>query len=108
MAASGLGYRVQARRLATGPAGRDRELLSEAPAVIAYDDDARTGPDFSFDWIDEPMQLRCHVGPEGSSVELERFFGAANGELVSSMYQFYVDHIRAAIEAGSPPRCRRG
>ena len=107
VAASWLGYRVQVRPASLQDQLGDTEsLLSEAPAVIAYDDDARTGPDFSFDWIDEPMQLRCHVGPERSFVELERFFGAANGELVSSMYQFYVDHIRAAIEArlaATPP-----
>jgi V8-like Glu-specific endopeptidase len=93
------GYPVQVRPASLqDQLGEHEELVSEAPVRIAYDDDNRTGREFSSAWIEEPMELRCHVGPERSFEELKRFLGAARGELVSAMYQFYVDHIRAAIE----------
>jgi hypothetical protein len=105
--ASWQGFRVQVRPGSLqDQLGEADSLLSEAPATIRYDDENRTGPEFSFDWIKERMQLRCHVGPERSFEELKAFLGKARGELVSSMYQFYVDHIREAVEGrltANPP-----
>lgn len=77
----------------------DTIIRPEAISTIAYDDDARTGEDFSFETVVEPMRARLHVGPEYSWDELERFLAAASGHLVSAIYEFHGDHIRAAIEA---------
>jgi len=93
------GYRIQVRPASLQDQLGDADsLLSEAPAQIRYDDQNRAGPEFNFDWIDERMQLRLHVGPERSFEELQSFLGKAKTELVSSMYQFYVDYIRDAVE----------
>lgn len=93
----------------------------EAVTSIAYDDDARTGDDFSFDQVEEEMDVLLHVGPEYSWDALHDFLGGATvpaiaarleqglpmddtpavdkGSLVSAMYEFHGTHIKDAIEA---------
>ena len=70
----------------------------EAIASIAYDDDARGGEKFSFDQIDEEMEVTMHVGPEYSWEVLRKFLSESQGNLVSAMYEFQADHIREALE----------
>ena len=70
-----------------------------AVPTIAYDDDARTGPGFSFAIVEEPMKLLLHVGPERSWKVLEEFITDANSELVCSMYEFHAEHIADAFDA---------
>jgi hypothetical protein len=79
------------------------DFVAEAPRVIAYDDDARTGPDFRLDWISEEMVLRLHVGPDRGFEELSAFLKPTKQELVSSIYQFYAEHIRAAVDKALAP-----
>lgn len=91
------GMQVQVR-----PASLEDQLglmddLAEAPRSIAYDDDARQGRNFRLDWVHEPMTLRLHVGPERSFEQLADFVQGAEAELISAIYQFYADHVRAAI-----------
>jgi V8-like Glu-specific endopeptidase len=92
-----MGFPVQVR-----PASIDDQLggahALEAPAGIAYDDDKRTGPEFGLGWFDEPMKLRCHVGPERGLEELDRFLKQTQSELVSSMYQFYTEAVRRLVD----------
>ena len=85
------------------PAPIDEQLeaagLAEAPAAsIQYNDDDRTGKAFSFNWIEEPMTARLHVGPERSWTVLKGFLEGATQELVSSIYEFHAAHIADAIE----------
>ena len=70
----------------------------EAAQSIAYDDEARTGPGYSFDKVDEQMSVTAHVGPEYSWDELKAFLGGASGSLVSAIYEFHGKHIAEAIE----------
>lgn len=71
----------------------------EAPGNIAYDDARRTGSAFAFDQIiDEPMRIIAHVGPEQSFSILKSFLGATKRTLVSSMYQFFAEHIAESVE----------
>lgn len=72
-------------------------LISEAVSSISYNDQDRTGPGFSFNWIDENMTLDLHVGPERSWTVLSKFLKGAR-QLVSSMYEFHAAHIAQAIE----------
>ena len=92
-----LGFSVQVR-----PASLDDQLgenfVTESPRAIAYDDDARTGSDFRLAWIKEDMRLRLHVGPDRGFEELSGFLAATQHELVSSIYQFYADHVRGAVD----------
>lgn len=85
------------------PASIDEQMeavgVLEAPtATIRYNDADRTGPGFSFDWVEEEMDLLLHVGPERSWVVLSRFISEVKQEFVSSMYEFHASHIAAAIE----------
>ena len=73
-------------------------LNTEAVSTISYNDDERTGEEFSFNWVDEPMTVVLHVGPERSWVVLSEFLKNARRELVSSMYEFHAAHIANAIE----------
>lgn len=75
-------------------------VQTEAAASISYNDEDRTGPEFSFDWVEDEMTARFHVGPERGWVELKRFLaGSATArKQVSSMYQFHASHIADAIE----------
>ena len=75
------------------------ELIHEAVTSISYNDDDRTGENFSFAWIKEPMDLVLHVGPERSWEELKRFLGDTGKALVSSMYEFHAGHIAEALQA---------
>ena len=77
----------------------DSIIRPEAIGTIAYDDDARSGDEFSFETVIEPMRARLHVGPEYSWDELRTFLEGTGGHLVSAIYEFHGDHIRAAIEA---------
>ncbi|HEU4769592.1 MAG TPA: phospholipase D-like domain-containing protein, partial [Pyrinomonadaceae bacterium] len=73
-------------------------LIPEAATTsIKYNDQDRTGPGFSFNWIDENMTLDLHVGPERSWTVLSKFLKGAQN-LVSSMYEFHAAHIAQAIE----------
>ena len=76
-------------------------IQTEAAATsIQYNDDDRTGDEFSFDWVKEEMTARFHVGPERSWVELRKFLEGAQPAktLVSSMYQFHASHVAEAVE----------
>ena len=80
------------------------EQIEAMPAVelvdsIKYDDDARTGPGFSFDPVEEAMTIRAHVGPEYSWDELNSFLRGANQLLVSAIYEFHAPQIKDALEA---------
>jgi Phosphatidylserine/phosphatidylglycerophosphate/cardiolipin synthases and related enzymes len=85
------------------PASIDEQMgavgVAEAPVTsVMYNDDDRSGKGFSFDWIDEEMNVLLHVGPERSWVVLSEFLKGARRELVSSMYEFHAAHIAEAIE----------
>lgn len=73
-------------------------LAREAAGQIVYDDSRRTGPDFSFDEVEEEMTVVAHVGPERSFPVLKSFLAATKSNLVSSMYQFYAAHVAEAVE----------
>lgn len=77
----------------------------ESVDSIAYDDDQRKGPDFSFATVNEDMTVRAHVGPEYSWDELQAFLSEARKSLVSAIYEFHAPHIRDALaerlEAGT-------
>src|SRR5262249_50295896 len=54
------------------------EQIQALPSVesvdsIAYDDDARTSAEFSFETVSETMDVLMHVGPEYSWEVLEQF-----------------------------------
>lgn len=70
----------------------------ESVGTIAYDDDARTDPEFAFDPIDGEIDFRCHVGPERSWWELGEFIAGIRKEFVSSIYEFHAPYIADAIE----------
>ncbi|HET8796215.1 MAG TPA: phospholipase D-like domain-containing protein, partial [Thermoanaerobaculia bacterium] len=78
--------------------GTGLEISEEAAFAIAYDDENRTGKDFSFDWVDEPMEAILHVGPERSWTVLSEFLRGTKKKLVSSIYEFHAEHIAKAIE----------
>ena len=85
------------------PADVDEQVQAlpqvEAATSISYDDDARTGEQFSFAQVNEQMDVILHVGPEYSWEVLEKFLNDANGRLVSAIYEFHAPHIKDAIEA---------
>jgi hypothetical protein len=76
------------------------EAVPEAESVdsISYDDDARTGKEFSFDEVNEEMTVRAHVGPEYSWDELNAFLSATKHSLVSAIYEFHAIHIKDALQ----------
>ncbi len=78
--------------------------VPESVDSIAYDDDARTDAAFSFEPVDETMDLLLHVGPEYSWDTLRDFLAGADGQLVSAMYEFHAktisDVLEARLEAG--------
>ncbi|TGQ74634.1 MAG: hypothetical protein E5V49_17400 [Mesorhizobium sp.] len=79
-------------------AGSMGALATEAVSSTRYNDDDRKGPDFSFDVVEQPMTVTCHVGPEQGWINLQAFLKGAN-KFISSMYQFHVKHIAGAMEA---------
>ena len=95
------GYLVDVRpaSLADQIARSTEAVVAEAVTSVMYDDSARTGPDFSFDPVDEEMKVVCHVGPERSFEVLKPFLEDSSEELISSMYQFYAEHVAEAVEA---------
>jgi V8-like Glu-specific endopeptidase len=44
--------------------GDVEEIATEAAMRIAYNDEDRTGKGFSFNWVEEDMDVVTHVGPE--------------------------------------------
>jgi V8-like Glu-specific endopeptidase len=95
-----LGHAVDVRAAAIVEMVGGQDLVSEAAVTsIAYNDDDRTGAKFSFDPVDENMELLCCVGPERSWSVLSKFIADAKGRLVSSIYEFHAQHIADAIEA---------
>lgn len=74
------------------------EVAEEAAFRIAYNDDERRGPEYSFAWVDEEMDVLLHVGPERSWTVLRDFLGRTEQELVSSIYEFHAGHIADALE----------
>ena len=75
-------------------------VQTEAVESIMYDDDNRISEGFSFDWVEEEMTARFHVGPERGWVELKKFLKGDQSAktLVSSMYQFHAQHVADAVE----------
>ena len=73
-------------------------VIQEAVSKISYNDDERTGEGFSFDWVDEEMTVKMHVGPERSWAVLSEFLGKAKKDFVSSIYEFHAEHIAKKIE----------
>lgn len=69
----------------------------EGVGRIAYDDDARTADEFSFDTVNQPMDLLLHVGPEYSWETLQKFLGDAERELVSAIYEFHAVSVKDAL-----------
>jgi hypothetical protein len=84
------------------PADADEQVDAmpgiESVDSIAYDDDARTSEEFSFDPVSETMDLILHVGPEYSWDTLKEFLGETQERLVSAMYEFHAVSIKDAIE----------
>ncbi|MBR1030332.1 trypsin-like peptidase domain-containing protein [Bradyrhizobium liaoningense] len=75
------------------------DLVSEAAVTsIAYNDEDRTGINFSFGQVNEEMELTCCVGPERSWSVLSDYIANAKGRMVSSMYEFHAEHIADAIQ----------
>ena len=85
------------------PADVDEQVqalpIVESVDSISYDDDARTGEQFSFAPLNESMTVTMHVGPEYSWEVLEQFLNESQGRLVSAIYEFHARHIKDAIEA---------
>ncbi|GLS17134.1 serine protease [Labrys miyagiensis] len=78
----------------------------EAVGGIAYDDEARQGPDFTLAQIVEPMTVRAHVSPEYGFEELTAFLqGSGEHQLVSAMYEFkgaaIADLVGEALDKGA-------
>jgi hypothetical protein len=73
------------------------ELTAEATTSISYNDEDRTGSGFSFNWVNEKMELTLHVGPERSWTILSQFLAGTKRRLVSSMYEFHAAHVATAI-----------
>ncbi len=95
-----LGHPVDVRAAAIVEMIGGQDLITEAAVTsIAYNDDDRTGPEFSFDPVDETMDVLCCVGPERSWSVLSNFIANAEGRMVSSMYEFHAKHIADAIQA---------
>ncbi|HYH07731.1 MAG TPA: phospholipase D-like domain-containing protein [Thermoanaerobaculia bacterium] len=74
------------------------ELFAEAGMTIAYDDDVRKGEGFSFEWVEEKMDVLLHVGPERSWSVLSDFLAGTKRQLVSAIYEFHAKHIADALE----------
>lgn len=77
--------------------GLTEAVVAEGVSSIAYDDDARTGPDYSFNWVSEPMEVKVHVGPERGWSVLKAFLADAKTRLVSSIYEFHAAHIAEGV-----------
>ncbi|HVE70146.1 MAG TPA: phospholipase D-like domain-containing protein [Thermoanaerobaculia bacterium] len=71
----------------------------EVSTSIMYDDDARTGEEFSFDPVTESMDLLLHVGPEYSWDVLKQFLDEASGHIVSAMYEFHAVSVKDALQS---------
>lgn len=94
-----LGHPVDVRAAGVAEALGGPDLMTEgAVTSTAYNDDDRTGPGFSFDIVDQEMEVLCCVGPERSWSVLSKFIANAKGQIVSSIYEFHAKHIADAIE----------
>ena len=76
----------------------EEDVATEAAIAISYNDDDRTGPGFSFDWVEEEMTVKLCVGPEQSWPVLSDFLGRTQRELVSSIYEFHAKHVADALD----------
>ena len=75
-----LGHPVDVRAAAIVEMIGGQDFVSEAAVTsISYDDNARTGPEFSFDPVDEDMEVLCCVGPERSWKVRRDFMSTAKG-----------------------------
>lgn len=79
------------------------EQVADLPALesvdsISYDDEARSGPQYSFAQVNEEMTVRAHVGPEYSWDELHAFLADAKNDMVSAIYEFHAPLIKDALE----------
>jgi len=94
------GYPVEVRRASIddqlGASGE--AVIAEAVTSIMYDDDNRTGPNFSFAPVNEEMTVTCCVGPERGWEVLRPFLDKARRELISSMYEFHAEHVSKSVE----------
>ena len=98
-ATSFLGHPVEVRAATIVEMIGGQDFVSEAAVTsIAYNDDERTGEEFSFDMVEENMEVLCCVGPERSWTVLSDFIANAEGRMVSSIYEFHAKHIADAIE----------
>ncbi|PTM51499.1 phospholipase D-like domain-containing protein [Phreatobacter oligotrophus] len=84
----------------------EAEPALEAANIIAYDDEARTGPEFSFAPVKEHMSIRAHLSPEYGLDELEGFL--TKGDIKrydSGIYEFkgtvIAEFVKARLEAGA-------
>lgn len=91
-------YPVEVRVASIVERMEEEGLLEATTTSIRYNDDDRTGEAFSFDWVEEEMNLLLHVGPERSWVVLSDFLKRTKKELVSSMYEFHASHIADALK----------
>lgn len=78
--------------------GSDRLELERAGGEIAYDDDARTAPEFALDPVQVELSVLCHVGPERSWEELRGFLAGAGATLDCAMYEFNAEHVATALQ----------
>ncbi|OCK55066.1 hypothetical protein LMTR3_09880 [Bradyrhizobium sp. LMTR 3] len=94
-----LGHPVEVRAAAIVEMVSGQDFANEAVVTsIAYNDSDRIGPGFSFNEVDEDMELLCCVGPERSWSVLSHYIANAKGRMVSSMYEFHAEHIADAIQ----------
>lgn len=94
------GHPVEVRPAAIVEMVDGQDFVSEAAIdTIAYNDDDRTGPEFSFAQVDQDMEVLCCVGPERSWSVLSDFIANAKSPMVSSIYEFHAKHIADALQA---------
>lgn len=92
------GFPVDVRAASLKDQAESLAIEQEAAFQIAYDDENRTGKDFSFDFVEEKMDAIVHVGPERSWTVLSEFLRGTKKTLVSSIYEFHAKHIADALE----------
>ncbi|SMH62587.1 phospholipase D-like domain-containing protein [Azospirillum agricola] len=76
----------------------DARATDEAVTDIAYDDDARRGPEFRLEPVTEEMTVRAHLSPEHGLEEFENFLAGAGARLDAAMYEAQGTRIAEGIE----------
>lgn len=76
----------------------DDLATEEAVSGIAYDDDARTGPEFALEPVTEEMTVRPHLSPEYGFAQFQSFLESAASPLVCAMYEFQGLPLAEAME----------